>query len=132
MKNLLWILIIVLIGWGSIRFAEYYNKVKRETDGPTPEEIAAKQQQMPALAPALEASLAQAKAGGAAALKAWMDRNLPSIQDPRRADIELDYVQILARSDPAGAKRLFATIKARVPSDSLVIERVKKLEKIYQ
>ena len=132
MKNLLWILIIVLLAWGSIKFAAYYNQVKRQSEGPTPEEIAAKAQQLPQLTPALETSLQQAKAGGAATLKAWLDRNGQFIQDPRKADIELDYVQILARSDPAGAKRIFAAIKARTPPDSLVIDRVKKLEKIYQ
>ena len=41
MKNLLWILIIVLLAWGSIKFAAYYNQVKRQSEGPTPEEIGA-------------------------------------------------------------------------------------------
>lgn len=132
MKNLLWILIIVLIGWGSTKFAAYYNEVKRKSEGPTPEEIAAKSRELPALSPQMESSLQQAKAGGAAAFKAWLDRYANSIQDPKRADIELDYVQMLARSDPAGARRLFATIRPRIPADSIIIDRVKKLEKIYQ
>lgn len=132
MKNLLWVLIIVGLGWASLKFAEYYKSVKRQSEGPTPEEIAAKQQQMPSLTPQLESSLQQAKASGTAEFKAWLDRHGPSIQDPRKADIELDYVQKLALSDPAGAKRLFAIIKARTPPDSIVYGRVKKLEKIYQ
>jgi len=132
MKNLLWVLIIVGLGWASLKFADYYKGVKRQSDGPTPEEIAAKQQEMPSLTPQLESSLQQAKASGNAEFKAWLDRFGPSIQDPRKADIELDYVQKLALSDPAGAKRLFATVKARISPDSIVYARVKKLEKIYQ
>ena len=132
MKNLLWILIIVLIGYGSTKFAAYYNEVQRKTQGPTPEEIAAKSREIPPLSPQLESSLQQAKAGGAATFKAWLDRYANSIQDPKRADVELDYVQMLARSDPAGAKRLFAIIRPRIPADSILIERVKKLEKVYQ
>ena len=132
MKNLLWILIIVLLGWGSMKFSAYYSEVKRKSEGPTPEEIAAKSRELPSLTPQLEASPQQAKAGGAAAFKAWLDRYGNAVQDPRKADIELDYVQMLARSDPAGAKRLFATVRARIPADSILIDRVKKLEKIYQ
>jgi hypothetical protein len=78
-----------------------------------------------------EASLQQAAAQGAPALKAWIDRYRPYIRDPKLAAIELDYVVLVSRSNPVEAKRAFRTVKARVPPSSPVYDRVKRLEPTY-
>ena len=77
--------------------------------------------------PSLEAAIAQ----GSPALKAWIDRYRPHIRDPKLAAIELDYVVLVSRSDPAEAKRAFQAVKARVPPNSPVYERVKRLDPTY-
>ena len=43
----------------------------------------------------------------------------------------MDYAQMLVRSNPAEAKRVYEAVKARVGPDSLVYGRVKKMEKTF-
>jgi hypothetical protein len=77
--------------------------------------------------PSLQAAIVQ----GAPALKAWIDRYRPHIRDPKLAAIELDYVVLVSRSNPAEAKRAFQAVKARVPPSSPIYERVKRLDATY-
>jgi hypothetical protein len=53
-------------------------------------------------------------------------------RNPSKAWIELDYCTLIAREDPAEARRLFAAVKERTPASSPVWDRVKKLEKTYE
>src|SRR5436190_20490463 len=62
-----------------------------------------------------EPSLATAESQGAAALKTWLTRYSSYIQDPKLAAIQLDYVVMVGRTDPAEAKRVFQAVKARTP-----------------
>ena len=132
MNKLLWILLLVGLVWGVTKFAGYYNRVKKESERDSRTEEVAAVSALPQLSPAVEQSLQQASAGGAASLKAWLDRFGPSIPEPRRSAIELDYVQLLARSDPAGARRKFQEVRAKVAADSPIYDRIKKLEKTFQ
>jgi hypothetical protein len=76
-------------------------------------------------------SLDAAQAQGAPALKSWLERYASYVHDPKLAAIQLDYVVLVSRSDPGEAKRVFQAVKARVPKDSPVYDRVKRLESTY-
>ena len=78
-----------------------------------------------------EPSLQAAQAQGAQALKAWLERYASHIQDPKLAAIQLDYIVLLSRSDPAEARRIFQAVKQRVPKSSPLYERVKRLDATY-
>ena len=78
-----------------------------------------------------EASLQTATAQGAPALKAWLDRYRSYIHDPKLAAIELDYVVLVSRSNPKEAQRVFQSVRARVPPDSPIYDRVKRLDATY-
>jgi hypothetical protein len=128
MKPFIVIFIVVGIAFGGWKIWEYW-KVKESEEmrqnNPAPKQL----QGMP---PQLEDPLAKAQAGGAKSLKAWLDAYGKSIQDPRLASIQLDYVLLVARDDPAEARRVFAEVKKRTPSNSPVYARVKQLESTYQ
>ena len=134
MSKLIGILIIVAGFWGFFKILGVYNKTKLETDGPpkVQQQAATPADSLPALSPAMEASLARAKAGGADAMKDWLAASQPYLTDPRKAAIELDYARLLVRSDPAGAKRIYQAVKARTPADSPVAEQVKSLGKLFE
>jgi hypothetical protein len=65
-------------------------------------------------------------------LKNWLKTYGQSVEDPRKAWIELDYCVAIARQDPAEAKRVFAQVKERISPSSLVWPRMKQLEKAYE
>ena len=79
------------------------------------------------LAPSLRTAQSQSAAG----LKQWLQRYGSQVGDPKLADIQLDYVVALGRSNPAEAKRVFQAVKSRVPSNSPVYDRVRKLDSTF-
>lgn len=78
-----------------------------------------------------EPSLAAAQAQGAPALKAWLAKYGQYARDPRLAEIQLDYVVLVSRTNPAEAKQFFQAVKQRTPKTSPLYERVKRLEPTY-
>jgi len=128
MKPFIVIFIVVGIAFGGWKIWEYWKT--KEAEESRRNEIPAKQ--LEGMSPRLEDSLAKAQAGGAKTLKAWLDAYGKSIQDPRLASIQLDYVLLVAREDPAEARRVFAEVKKRTPTSSPVYSRVKQLESTYQ
>jgi hypothetical protein len=119
---------VVGIAFGGWKIWEYWKAKEaeelRQTQIP-PKQLSGMPQQ-------LEDSLAKAHAGGAKTLKAWLDAYGKSLQDPRLASIQLDYVLLVGRDDPAEARRVFADVKKRTPPNSPVYSRVKQLESTYQ
>ncbi|MBI2927721.1 MAG: hypothetical protein HYY24_18650 [Verrucomicrobia bacterium] len=90
---------------------------------------------LPGMNPAYEANLEkslEAAKGSAAALNGWLKQYRVYVADPRLADIELDYVLLIGRTDPAEAKRVFADVRRRTPPNSPVYERVKRLSRTYE
>lgn len=87
---------------------------------------------IPGLPASLEPSLARAKQQGPAALKIWLDRNRHLVQDPRLADIELDYILLLGARNFTEAKALFAKVRARTPATSPIYPRVQQLQRHYE
>lgn len=126
--------IIIVVLWGGWELFLYWDKVKNE------EETKQKQEeremvsgdQLPGLAYQLEGSLQTARKQGPAGLKSWLKTHSQSVEDPRKAWIELDYCVAVAREDPAEARRVFAAVKERTPPASPVWPRIKKLEKTYE
>jgi hypothetical protein len=135
-KTLLSIAGILLVCLGVWRLWEYYQKIEREKKGVDGVAAVASvaPEPLPALPPPLEQELAAARAKGAAGLRAWLDkyRNSPALKDPRLGAIELDYVVELTSTDLAQAKKVFAQIKSRTPTESPVYLRLKALEKAYE
>ena len=80
----------------------------------------------------MEEALAKAQQRGATAMGEWLKTTRPLIQDPRLGWIELDYVVLLARENPAAAKKIFADVKDRTPPTSPIYPRIKQLEKTYE
>ena len=78
-----------------------------------------------------EESLAAAQAQGAPALKAWLAKYGQYARDPRLAQIQLDYVVLVSRTNPAEARQFFQAVKQRTPKTSPLYERVKRLEPTY-
>ena len=87
---------------------------------------------LPGMPASLESSLAAAQAQGPKTLRRWIDYYGPNIADPRLASIELDYVVMVSREDMAEARRVFADVKARTPTNSPVHARIKRLQEAYE
>jgi len=127
MKPFIVILIVVGIAFGGWKIWDYW-KGKEAEEAQTNAE---KSKEMPGLPWQLKDSLAKAQSGGAKTLKPWLDTYSKSVQDPRLASIQLDYVLLIGRENPAEARRIFADIQKRTPPNSPVYARVKQLEPTY-
>ncbi len=131
-------LMIIAVLYGGWKLFFYWEEVKnnQETEKKQAAAAAVAGDQLPGFPPQaasqLENSLHAAEAQGAAGMRQWLKLYGRSIQDPRKAWIELDYCLLLSREDPAEAKRVFAEVKARTPPSSPVWPRIKQLEKTYE
>ena len=134
MTKLIAALIIVAVLCGVWQLFLYWEKVKNEEETKQKQEAAAAVMgdQLPGLPYQLEASLQTARKQGAAGLRNWLKSNSRSVEDPRKACIELDFCVAVAREDPAEAKRVFAGVKERIGPASPVWARMKQLEKTYE
>jgi hypothetical protein len=86
---------------------------------------------LPGLPESMEAALQAAEKRGAEGLRNFLRTYGPYVRDPRLASIELDYVVLVSRVDPAEARRVFKSVQERTPTFSPIYERVKRLEKNY-
>ena len=134
MTKLLSILVIAVLLFGAWELFLYWDKVQHEQEAEQKRAEAEQvvPEQLPGMVSQLEPSLQAAKSQGAAAMKNWLKIYGPSLRDPRKAWIQLDYCLLLSRENPAGARRLFAEIKNRTPESSPVWRRIKQLEKTYE
>jgi hypothetical protein len=140
MKFLIGVAILVLIYLGAKSLMTHWGEVTSQNRGDQPAGIEAPATETPAPAAAgpmpglpahLESSLAAAQRQGADGLKVWLKTHRASVRDPRLADIELDYVVMVAGKNFGEAREVLAAVKARTPEDSPVYPRLKKLEKAY-
>ena len=132
MSNFISIVIIGLLIYGGSKFSRYWKSVKAKQEQADKGGTAESGGTLSGLPPNLETSLQSAKTQGALAFKAWMKQYRGYIQDPRLAQIELDYVVMIATTDQAEAKRVFTSVRSRVQPGTPQYDRVKKLEKTYQ
>lgn len=137
MNKVITILLIVGAGWGIWAVRNYY--LERQATDPnmnysqepakTPGIIP---QQLAGMHYTLEMPLEQATKGGATTLKKFIDQYRGAIKDPRLGWIELDYVSMVALKDPAQARLIFADVKKRTPTNSVIYPRIEKLAKVYE
>jgi hypothetical protein len=134
MTKIISVFIIVLVLYGGWKLFFYWEQVRDEKANSEKAAAAAAvvPEQLPGMPSGLEPTLQAAQKAGAPALKNWLKQNTRVVGDPRRAWIELDYVVLVARDDPAEARRVFAAVKKRTTPASPVYERVKQLEKTYE
>jgi hypothetical protein len=132
--KLIAIVILLAVLYGGWELFFYWERVKNEEVTEKKQAAAAVvvEDSLTGVPQPLEAGLKAAESQGAGALGNWLKLYGRSIQDPRKAWIELDYCLLISREDPAEAKRLFAEIKKRTPDTSPVMPRIKKLEKAYE
>ncbi len=138
MTKLIAALIVVGVLWCGWQLFFYWERVKNEQENEKKQAAAAAVvgEQLPGMPPQaqtqLENSLRIAKSQGAEALGRWLKLYGPSIQDPRKAWIQLDYCMALSQTAPAEARRVFIAVRDRTPTNSPVYPRVQKLQKTYQ
>lgn len=132
MSKLLWIAVILLIGYFGIRFSNYYREINREIDERNKPSEPAAPSRDPGMPDALEPLLADAQKKGAKAMKKWLDQYRHLVKEPRLSEIELDYVMLLGRINPPEARRVFARIRARNGASSPLADRIEKLAKTYE
>jgi hypothetical protein len=131
MKFLVGLIIVVGLSLGVWQLHQYWGASQEPAAAaPAPPEVAG--DQLPGMVRRLQPVLEDAQKRGAPGLHDFLVMYGNTINDPRRAWIELDYVVLLAPSSPGEARRAFAKVKSRVPPDSPVYNRVKQLEKTYE
>lgn len=125
--------IIVVLYCGYQGFL-YWERVKNEEETQKKQAAAAivQAESLPGLPQGLEPSLKAAQQQSPAAFRKWLKTYDKTIQDPRKAWIELDYCVAIARENPSEARRVFTEVKARTRPSSPVWPRVKALEKTYK
>lgn len=127
-------LVIALVlfgGWGLYKYWQTFEDQKQAEA----KEAVAKQvtpEQLPGMPYELQASLDAAKKAGPTAMGNWLRAYGRSLQDPRKAWIELDYCVMVARDNPAEARRIFAEVKERTSASSPVWPRIQELQKSYE
>ena len=134
MSKLLGIVVVVLVLAGVWELWSYWQTFgdEKAANQRSQAAVTVTPDRLPGLDPRYEASLKAAKDVGAAGLRAWLKKFGRQVEDPRKAWIELDYVELLSPEDPSEARKLFAEVKARVPASSPVQPRIKQLEKTYR
>ncbi len=134
MTKLIAVLVIVAALYGGWNLFLYWDKVKNEEETAKKKAVSSvvDPRQLPGIPDHLESTLDAAQKLGAIGLRNWLKAYDRQIKDPRKAWIELDYCVLVAREDPAEARRVFASVKERTPASSPVWPRVKQLEKTYQ
>jgi hypothetical protein len=125
--------VIIAVLYGGWNLFLYWEKVRDEKESIRKEAAAAVSgDTLPGLPYGLDQSLRNAESQGPAALKAWLKDYGHLVQDPRKAWIELDYCVMVARNDPAEAKRVFAAVRERTGPTSPVWKRVQQLAPTYE
>jgi hypothetical protein len=127
------LIIVAVLYCGWVLFS-YWEQVKDGEEAKQKQDAAAlvTEDRLPGLPNNLEASLQTARKRGAAGLRNWLKAYGQSVEDPRKAWIELDFCVAVAREDPAEARRVFAEVKERLGPSSPVWPRMKQLEKTYE
>ena len=125
--------VIIVVLFGGYHLFLYWERVKnqQETEKKQAAALAVQGESLPGMPYQLETSLRAAQQNPATFRK-WLKIYDKSLQDPRKAWIELDYCVSIAREDPPEARRVFAEVKKRTPPSSPVWPRVKALEKTYK
>lgn len=139
-RNLIGVLLIIAALLGLKELHQYWEKVKSQQEtrdrpavgAPAVAPAATAAGGLSGLPPSLEASLQEAKSQSPAALRLWIEKHRPYVQDPRLASIELDYVVLVGGRNYLEAKKIFHAVRERTPTNSPVYARIQQLEKNYR
>jgi hypothetical protein len=131
MRHVLTVLLVAVVLWLGWKFNHYAKARIRSKPAAEEGSEAAAAGKMRGMAAALEPAYEDAKRGGGENLWKWIEQHRADLRDPRLADIELDYVVLVGSSNPAEARRVLATLKARLAPTSPVYKRLQQLEKAY-
>lgn len=115
----------LFIYWDQVSHEEEMAHRKAATSAVIPEQL----QGMPS---GLEPSLQAAQKQGASGMANWLKAYGHTLQDPRKAWIELDYALLLSRVNPSEAKKIYQSVKDRTPASSPVYSRVQDLKNTYE
>ena len=134
MKFLIGAGVVVGLSLGFWQILQYWDKSQHEEQAAAASAAPAMANgdPLPGLPPRLQGALDAAEQRGAPGLRDFLAANGKNVSDPRLAWIELDYVLVVAQSDPAEARRVFARVKQRLNPDSPVYSRMQQLEKTYE
>jgi hypothetical protein len=135
-KFVLLFLLVATVAFGVYRISLIYRSIPTDEqargnvrENATPMVV---DESLPSLSPPLEASLAIATQAGPQALRQWLNQNGAWVPEPRLSAIQLDYAQMLVRSNPAEARRVYAAVKARTPANSPLASRLKQLSRTFE
>jgi hypothetical protein len=133
MTKLIAAVIIAAVLYGGWELFFYWERVKNEEEEQKKKAVAVAVQpeQLSGMSPELDNALRAAQNQGAEGLRNFLKAYGNRLQDPRKAWIELDYCQMVARENTAEAKRVFAEVKRRTPHNSPIWPRIQQLEKTY-
>jgi hypothetical protein len=136
-KFLLTVIVIVGLIMGVYQVWQYWGNFSHTNESSSSSSSAASAPQvqdssLPGMSPKLEPMLDAARQRGATGLHDFLLTYGKTIADPRLASIQLDYVVLVAKDNPAEARRIFSQVKARTPKTSAVYPRVQMLEKTYE
>ena len=124
--------IIVIVLWVAYHLWTYWEQIRDEKEAQVAaSKVVIHEELLSGLPPNLEKSLQAAKQAGLGTFRRWLDTYGPSIQDPRKAWIQLDYCMMLARENAKEAARIFAEVQQRTPTNSPVYPRIQQLEATY-
>jgi len=132
MKVLISIAIIaaaLFLGW---KLLEQWDAANKEKEAAAKVVVPAASTALAGMRDSLETALSDAQRKGAAGLRDFLARNSKYIKDPKLGAIELDYVVLVAKDNPAEARKVFTRVKQRTPTNSPIYPRVKQLEKTYE
>ena len=135
MTKLIAALIIAAVLFVGYQLFLYWDRVMNEEEAARKEaaaKVITRGDQLQGLPYQLEKVYQNAESQGAPGLRVFLKNYGNSVQDPRKAWIELDYCQAISRENPAEAKRIFAEVKGRLPANSPVTPRIKRLERTFQ
>jgi len=132
MTKIIAAVIIAAVLYGGWELFFYWERVKNEKEDQKKHSVMVVQpDSLAGLPPELDNALRAAQNQGADGLKNFLKAYGNRLQDPRKAWIELDYCQMIARENTAEAKHVFAEVKQRTPHNSPVWPRIQQLEKTY-
>jgi hypothetical protein len=133
MTKLIATLVIIAVLYVGYQLFLYWDKVSHE------QELAKKEatteitpDRLEGMPWQLQSSLDAARKHGATGLREWLQVYGGQLRDPHKAWLELDYCVMIARDNPAEARRIFADVKKRTPQSSPIMPRIKKLEDAYK
>jgi hypothetical protein len=135
MTKLIAALIVAVVLFVGYQLFLYWDKVKNEEETARKEaaaKVITNGDQLQGMPYKLQSIYQKAEQQGAPGIRAFLKSYGNSVQDPRKAWIELDLCQLISHDNPAEARRVYADVKGRTPPGSPVTPRIKQLERTFQ